>query len=61
MQPSFSYASSSDPRVHVGLGSSTSVDGVEVVWPDKTTESFEIPGIDRVITLRRSSGKVVPR
>ena len=47
-----SYGSSSDPRLHFGLGSSTSVDLIEVHWPDGTKEKFSnIPAVDRLITI----------
>jgi hypothetical protein len=52
-----SYLSASDHRVHVGLGSSTAVDGVVVQWPDGERERFAIAGIDRVVTLKRGAGK----
>ena len=34
-----SYLSSSDPRVHVGLGSAEHIDRVTVRWPDGRTET----------------------
>ncbi|MEM9382519.1 MAG: FG-GAP-like repeat-containing protein [Planctomycetota bacterium] len=36
----FSYLSSSDPRVHFGLGAPRPVDRVEVRWPDGTTRTW---------------------
>jgi hypothetical protein len=35
-----SYCSSSDPRIHVGLGSSRSVEQVEVRWPSGLVQRF---------------------
>ena len=35
-----SYESTRDPRVHFGLGSSISVDSVEVHWPSGSSERF---------------------
>jgi hypothetical protein len=32
------YASSSDPRVHFGLGSSTLVREIHVTWPSRTVQ-----------------------
>ena len=55
-----SYLASSDPRVHVGLGSSTSVDAVQVAWPDGTRERFTGVATDRVVTLRRGGGRAIP-
>ena len=51
-----SYASSSDPRPHFGLGQATSVDDVEVHWPGGKTEHFSVPGTDRIVTLTEGSG-----
>ena len=54
--PGFSYLSSSDPRAHFGLGTASSFDGVEVVWPDGTRERFPGGEADRALTLVRGSG-----
>jgi hypothetical protein len=53
VQAAHSYLSSSDPRVHFGLGAAARVDRIEVVWPDGSEEVF--PGIDadRIVVLRR--------
>ena len=40
VQPSASYLASSDPRVHFGLGKSTSVKDVRVIWPGGKEEIF---------------------
>ena len=55
-QPAYSYASSNDPRVHVGLGQATQVESVLVRWPDGAEERFVITEVDRYLTLRRGSG-----
>ena len=39
-----SYQSSSDPRVHFGLGGGDHVDSIQVLWPGGDEESF--PGDD---------------
>jgi enediyne biosynthesis protein E4 len=52
-----SYCSQSDLRVHFGLGESTKIDRVVVRWPDGTREAFTVPGIDRVVTLKRLQGR----
>lgn len=52
-----SYLSSNDPRPHFGLGPSTSVDAIEVHWPDGKVEHFAVPGIDRIVTLIEGTGK----
>ena len=52
-----SYLSASDARVHVGLGPSAAIDALVVQWPDGQTERWEGIGADRVVTLRRGSGR----
>lgn len=46
-----SYNSSSDLRVHFGLGSENKLSSVQVRWPNGKTESFAMPEIDRIVTL----------
>jgi hypothetical protein len=59
VQPAYSYASSNDPRVCVGLGAATAVDAIKVLWPDSTEEVFAGGPSDRFLTLRRGSGQPV--
>ena len=40
VRAAYSYQASNDPRVHVGLGSESRVDEVEVTWLDGTREAF---------------------
>jgi hypothetical protein len=50
-----SYASANDPRVLVGLGTSTDPVRLRVSWPSGTTEEFgEVP-LDRWTTLTEGS------
>ena len=56
-----SYLSASDVRVHFGLGSSTAIDAVVVQWPDGARERWTGIGADRLVTLRRGTGKVETR
>lgn len=51
-----SYLSSSDQRVHFGLGKSTSVSLVEVHWPSGFDEKVRLPGVDRIYTITESRG-----
>ncbi|MGD0829751.1 MAG: CRTAC1 family protein [Terracidiphilus sp.] len=51
-----SYASSSDPRVHFGIGDATAVDDIEVHWPGGVTEHFPAPQIDRIVILKEGQG-----
>jgi hypothetical protein len=52
-----SYASANDPRVLVGLGTSTTPVRVRIVWPDGAAEEWEDIVPDRWITLRQGAGK----
>ena len=52
-----SYASANDSRVLVGLGQSTAVSRVRVVWPNGATEEWSSIAIDRYTTLTEGQGK----
>jgi enediyne biosynthesis protein E4 len=52
-----SYLSSNDVRVHFGLGDNPEIEAVLVRWPDGLKERFEGIKSDRIVTLRRGSGK----
>lgn len=54
-----SYDSSSDLRLHFGLGSATEVDNLVVRWPDGDVESFPGGGSDRFITLTEGQGNTL--
>ncbi len=47
-----SYLSSSDPRLHFGLGSAHRVDLVEVVWPSGRVDRFRNLAVDHGYRLR---------
>ena len=46
-----SYNSSSDLRLHFGLGAEDKVTSVDVRWPNGNQETFAVSAVDRVITL----------
>ncbi|MGH9771398.1 MAG: CRTAC1 family protein, partial [Candidatus Acidiferrales bacterium] len=53
-----SYLSSSDKRVHFGLGSERSVRSVELSWPSGIVQKLDNPPIDRILTVHEpSTGK----
>jgi hypothetical protein len=54
-----SFASSSDPRLHFGLGARTSVDKLEVRWPSGTVENVALQAVDRYYVLEEGKGVVV--
>ncbi len=53
-----SYGSSSDQRVHFGLGASTKIDKIEVLWPDGLREEIAVPGVDQIFTIAEGKGIV---
>jgi hypothetical protein len=55
-----SYASSSDQRVHFGLGAAGKVDKVEIQWPSGTKQEIHIPPVDRIFTVEENKGIVEP-
>ena len=59
VSPVSSYLSSSDPRVHFGLGAVSTIDAIRVVWPGGTTEAFEAPPVDRIHRIVRGAGRGV--
>ena len=51
-----SYGSSSDQRVHFGLGSATRVDKIEVHWPSGRKEEISFVSPDRIVTVFEGKG-----
>jgi len=45
------FMSSSDRRVHIGLGEDTSVSSVEIVWPSGQTQTLKDVKVDRVVRV----------
>jgi hypothetical protein len=54
-----SFASSSDQRVHFGIGSATKVEMVEIHWPSGLAEQVVVPGIDSIVTITEGKGTPV--
>jgi enediyne biosynthesis protein E4 len=54
---SVGFASSSDSRVHVGLGRTAHVKQIELLWPSGVRQTIERPQLNRVLTV----GEEVPR
>ena len=55
-----SYLSTSDPRLHFGLGSAASFDRIEVLWPSGLLEQFPGGPGDRFVSLVEGSGTALP-
>lgn len=56
----YSYLAANDPRVHVGVGAATSIESVDVTWPDGSIERFGPFATDRVVTITRGAGVARP-
>jgi hypothetical protein len=53
-----SYNSSSDLRLHFGLGAETRLDSIQVRWPNGATELFPPPAaVDRILDLTEGKGR----
>ena len=55
-----SYISSSDMRVHFGLGKTDTIDWVEIRWPSGLTERFTNLPVDQIETLTEGAGTPLP-
>jgi hypothetical protein len=55
-----SYASSSDQRLHFGLGTASQIDKIEIHWPDGVKQDIPSPGIDQIVTVREGKGILRP-
>jgi len=53
-----SYCSSSDQRLHFGLGSAAKVDKVEIHWPSGLAEQITLPAVDRIWKVVEGKGVV---
>ncbi|HEY6768837.1 MAG TPA: CRTAC1 family protein [Candidatus Sulfotelmatobacter sp.] len=54
-----SYSSSSDMRVHFGLGAATKVEWIEIRWPSGLIERFVNSGVDEIRAFKEGSGAAV--
>ena len=54
-----SFASSNDQRLHFGLGDTSSVDQVEIHWPDKMVQRLKLPGgVDRYYSIEEGNDAI---
>jgi hypothetical protein len=51
-----SYMSSSDSRVHFGLGSASAVEDLTIRWPSGKVDRIPGPPVDRYLTIREGQG-----
>ncbi|MBG83812.1 MAG: hypothetical protein CMJ40_04610 [Phycisphaerae bacterium] len=57
IHPAGSYYASNDPRAHLGLGPITSVEYLDILWPDGSKERFDALETNRVHTIRQGEGR----
>ena len=55
-----SYNSSSDLRLHFGLGAENHLKSVEVRWPSGQTEMFGAPHLEQIVDLTEGKGRPLP-
>jgi enediyne biosynthesis protein E4 len=51
-----SYASHNDAQLHFGLGAATRIDRLEIKWPSGATETINVSGVDRLLTITEGRG-----
>ena len=51
-----SYISSSDRRLHFGLGDATDAGSAEIHWPSGAKETVKLPAVDRIYTITEGKG-----
>jgi enediyne biosynthesis protein E4 len=54
-----SYLSSSDKRIHFGLGADTGIASVEIHWPSGLVQQVNVPAVDKIFTVVEGKG-IVP-
>ncbi len=53
VMPTRSYLSQVERTLTFGLGTATRVDNLTVHWSDGTRQAVEVPGVDRVLSIRK--------
>jgi hypothetical protein len=56
LQPATSYLASHEPVLFFGLGPATTVDTIDVLWPEGRRETFPGGAVDRLLILRAGEG-----
>jgi hypothetical protein len=51
-----SYQSSSDKRVHFGLGRETRIELLELTWPSGIVQKLENPTADQILNVSEPKG-----
>ena len=53
-----SFESSSDPRLHFGLGAATKVDSIVIRWPSGQVDKLGPEAADQELVVREGSGVI---
>ena len=60
VMPTRGFESSVDPRAHFGLGATSRVDSLIVIWPDRRSQVLENIAADRIVTLTHADARSKP-
>ncbi|HEY3221367.1 MAG TPA: VCBS repeat-containing protein [Gemmatimonadales bacterium] len=60
VMPTRGFESSVDPRAHFGLGATSRVDSLTVIWPDRRYQTLTNVAADRMITVSQSDARSQP-
>src|SRR6266545_5017852 len=60
VMPTRGFESSVDPRAHFGLGATSRVDSLMVVWPDRRYQILTNVTVDRTVTLVQADARSQP-
>ncbi len=52
------YCSQNDPTLHFGLGAASRADRLEIQWASGAQEFFDVPAIDKTLTIVQGKGAV---
>ena len=55
------FLSSSDPTIHFGLGQTTSIDRVKIVWPNGKSQEMQNVNANQTITVNYNKAKLVSK
>jgi enediyne biosynthesis protein E4 len=56
-----SYLSSSDLRLHFGLGNHAAIDRIEIRWPRGQTQKIANPPVDHILMIKEGEGLVASK
>jgi enediyne biosynthesis protein E4 len=60
VNPSVGFMSSSDRRVHFGLGSEAALDQIEIRWPSGIVQRIDKPRVDQILKVEEPKGGTMP-